>query len=43
MGTAAEVQTRHVDQWPKIIRVGKKHNPRLEPENLLKQGETDAP
>ncbi|PTX72758.1 hypothetical protein C8N31_11016 [Sulfitobacter mediterraneus] len=43
LGTAAEVQTRHVDQWPKIIRVGKKHNPRLEPENLLKQGETDAP
>jgi len=43
LGTAAEVQTPHLDWGPEAIRVGKKHNPRLEPENLLKQGETDAP
>lgn len=43
LGTAAEAQTPHMDRGPKIIRVGKKHNPRLEPEDLLKQGETDAP
>ena len=39
---AAEVQTPHLNRGPEAIRVGKKHNPRLEPENFLKQGESDA-
>ena len=39
---AAEVQTPHLNRGPEAIRVGKKHNPRLQPENFLKQGESDA-
>lgn len=43
LGTAAQAETPHRDRGPEAIRVGKKHNPRLEPENFLKQGESDAP